>query len=272
MTSLAISLSVDSRGPCALYIITDSRITWGNTADRWDGGQKTFCSRRFPDIFGYCGDAYFPPMMLSQIIEQLDSGLLCRDSANPKQRHQSVLSAMDQAIKRISGNPPSVDFSIFHGARAGSGMQSAFVLWETRYLQKNGQWIDNPRDIVQTHSHLAQIDGSGAQSITRENDKWQATSAAQTSRSSVWSFFDSLRSKADKYRGGPPQMVGLWRVGSGRHFGLVWNGWPYVAGLRAFGNLSNAEFRWFDDSFEPCNADGKRMKPDKAHFRPTPPA
>jgi len=271
MTTLAVSLSVVARGPCALYLLTDSRITWGTSADRWDGGQKTFHSRRFPDIFGYCGDAYFPPMMLRQIVEQLDAGLLCGDDSVPEHRHMILLSAMKNAIDRISVNPPRIDFVIYHGARTGSGMQSKFSLWETRYLQNEAAWIDAQRDIALTHSYLAQVAGSGANSIKRENAKWQATSAAQTSRSSIWAFFGSLRSNSDKLSGGPPQMVGLWRIGSGRPFGVVWNGWPYVAGLRASGDLSNRDFRWFDESFEPCDATGKRLKPSKAHFRPAPP-
>lgn len=270
MTSLAVSLSVDARGPCALYLLTDSRITWGTRANRWDGGQKTFCSKRFPDIFGYCGDAYFPPMILRQIVEQLDAGLLCADTATPELRHQILLSAMKNAIERVRGDPPKIDFTVYHGARSETGMKSEFLLWETRHLHRSDDWIDASIDLEESHSYLAQVDGSGASSIRRESSKWQATPAAQTSRSSVWAFFDSLRSNSDKLSGGPPQMVGIWRINAGRQFGIVWNGLPYVAGLRAMGFLSNDEFLWFDESFEPCDAHGNRLKPHKAHARPNP--
>lgn len=270
MTSLAVSLSVDARGPCGLYMLTDSRITWGTPADRWDGGQKTFCSKRFPDLFGYCGDAYFPPMMLRQIVEQLDLGLLCADGATAEQRHEIFVPAMKNAINRVSGHPPKIDFAVYHGARCGSGMKAKFSLWETRHLHSTGDWVDTPRDIETAHSCLARVDGSGAASIERHSEKWQASSAAKTNRSSVWAFFDSLRSNSDKFSGGPPQMVGVWRIGAGRQFGLFWNGWPYVAGLRVVGDLSDTDFRWFDESFEPCDAAGNRLNPHKAHFRPNP--
>lgn len=268
MTSLAISLAVDSRGPCALYLLTDSRITWGRSADRWDAGQKTFCSKRFPDVFGYCGDAYFPPMIVRQITEQLDAGLLCGEGVDAQARHDAFLVAMKTAISRVGGRPPRLNFTIYHGARDRDKMDSQFLLWETQYLYESDRWIDVQKDLNQSHSYIVQVDGTGATSILAQNEKWQLTSAAQTSRSGIWAFFDSLRSNADKFSGGPPQIVGIWRISAGRPFGVVWNHWPHLAGLRATGDLSNPTVRWFDDSFEPCDAQGRRLKPDKAHLRP----
>lgn len=58
MTSLGVALAIDARGPSAMYIITDSRISWPN-GGHWDAGQKTFVSACSPDIFGFCGDAFF---------------------------------------------------------------------------------------------------------------------------------------------------------------------------------------------------------------------
>jgi hypothetical protein len=268
MTSLAISLSVDSRGPCALYIITDSRITWGNSADRWDAGQKTFSSKRFPDVFGYCGDAYFPPMILRQVTEQLDAGLLCADNADSRMRHDAFLTAMKTAISRVGGKPPRLNFTVYHGARDLCKMDSEFLLWETKYFYRDDRWTDNRKDLKQSHSYIVQVDGTGATSIELHNDRWQSTAAAQTSRSGVWAFFDSLRSKADKFSGGPPQIVGIWRINAGRPFGVVWNYWPHLAGLRATGDLSNPTVRWFDETFEPCDAQGNRLNQNKAHPRP----
>src|SRR5690242_15885211 len=83
MTSIAIALAIDARGPSALYIISDSRLTfYGNSEKRWDAAQKTFASLRTPDIFGFCGDAIFPPAVLRQILEQINYGLIFHDSMN----------------------------------------------------------------------------------------------------------------------------------------------------------------------------------------------
>jgi hypothetical protein len=100
MTSLAVALAVDSRGPTAIYLITDSRLTWNATASqRWDGGQKTFASARTPDIFGFCGDAFFPPMILRQFLDQVNSSLIFPDDMNADERH----SALTSMLKRSSG-------------------------------------------------------------------------------------------------------------------------------------------------------------------------
>jgi len=267
MTTLAVSLSVDSRGPCGLYILTDSRISWGPD-HRWDGGQKAFASRRFPDVFGYFGDAYFPPMMLRQVLEQLDSGLVCCDDVDAADRHTAILQALRLAMTRISGHPPTSDFTVFHGARTGSKMSSRFCLWESCYSAVTRQWTDVERNILQDSSYLILTDGTGSVYVNSSKEEWEGTAAAGTSRSTVWAFFDAIKSKLDRLTGAHPQIVGIWRIGTARNFGIHWNGVPYLAGLRVVGDMSSEQVRWFDGDFEPCDHLGKRLKPEKAHLKP----
>jgi hypothetical protein len=89
---------VDSRGPAGLYIITDSRITWGTSDHRWETGQKTLSSTRTPDVFGFCGDAYFAPAMLRQIVDQVNAGLLLVGNVGAVERHMVVRSALKSAL------------------------------------------------------------------------------------------------------------------------------------------------------------------------------
>lgn len=269
MTSLAVSLSVDSRGPCGLYFITDSRITWGSSDHRWDAGQKTFASRRFPDVFGYCGDAYFPPMMLRQVVDQLDAGLICLDNTPPERHRIAIARALEVAMQGVVGRPPMLPFTIYHGAREGDGMSASFRLWQMRYSPGNGSWSTAECPIDTDHSYLVTHDGSGSNVIRRRETDWKKTEAAGTSRSAVWAFCEALQSGQDPLSGGPPQLVGLWRTGAGKTFGFFWHGKPYLAGMQVQASASPEEIKWFNHLFERCDgATGKRLKSAQKHVKP----
>ena len=268
MTSLAIALSVDQRGPCALYIITDSRITWGDAANKWDSGKKTFASSRFPDVFGYCGDAFFPPMMLSQIIEQLDAGLLCGDDATADTRTEAISSALALSIDSVAGQTTMLPFAIYHGAREREGMQAVFRLWEKSYDTLLKKWEYKEQEIKDDCSYLVHLDGSGARTIARRETVWKKTDVAGTSRAAIWAVCESLQSRSDSFSGGSPQLVGLWRKGSGKHFGFFWQGKPYLGGLEVLGPRKTAALQWFNHLFERCDADtGRRIRSAKKHIK-----
>ncbi len=92
MTSLAAAVGVDSRGPASLYIITDSRITWTKPSERWDWGRKTFRSLSSPDIFGYCGDAYFVPIALGQILDLIALDVVRLSGLPADERHLIIFT------------------------------------------------------------------------------------------------------------------------------------------------------------------------------------
>ena len=261
MTSIAVELSIDQRGPCALYIVSDSRITWGGKETRWDSGKKVFASQFSPDIFGFCGDAYFPPLMLSQIISQIDSGIIFDRAAPSAERHAKIVKAIQVSL-RNSQDAPAESFTVFHGAREGEGMISRFRLWRTKY-EKNGRvWRNEELPIEVAHSYLVAIDGSGAAHVKRAI----LSNAHGTSRHAFQAFFEELKSGSDPLSGGAPQIVGMWRIGSGRHFGTIWNKKRYYCGseVRVGANFQNAF--WFNEKFE--RADGRtlnRLKGAKKH-------
>lgn len=269
MTSLAASLSVDERGPSALYIITDSRITWERSTIRWDAGQKTFASHASPDIFGFCGDAFFPPAIIRQVIEQLDAKLLCGDSLDASQRHERIAGVLRQAISQRIGAPMRA-FSIFHGAREGEFMKSRFRLWETMYSVAVDRWDDVERNLSEDRSYLVRIDGSGRNMIENKGREWLNTNAEGTSRAAIWSFCDALASGNDPHSGGAPQLVGIWRKGPARTFGFVWHGKRYLAGLEVPEGATWHCVDWFNELFERCDGQtGKLLEGAKSHQKPT---
>ena len=258
MTSLAAKLSVDSRGASALYILSDSRITFGSSnPNHWDAGQKTFCSHVSADIFGFCGDAFFPPYAIRQMIDMIDSGLLFSKNDAAEFRHNQSFSVFRSTIQ--NGDDLSIsDFSVIHGARDDELMPSKFRLWIVRFDSNSATWHENEINLDTSHSHLCHIDGSGQKVIQKYENVWEGTSDKRTSRAAFWSFCDALFSGDDNRSGGPPQLVGLWRNGVARQFGVIWHGRRYLAGAQVPDEARFHDVHWFNQRFERMN--GKQIK------------
>jgi hypothetical protein len=268
MTSLAITLSVDSRGPTAIYIMTDSRLTWERTSQCWDFAQKTFASSRTPDVFGFWGEALFPPMILRQILDQINCGLIFSDNMNAAQRHE-ILSDGLRSFLSQRGRAPVHSFSIFHGAREGEHMKSRFRLWETRYNADSSNWSDRERDLNTDHSYFAHVDGSGRDHVVKRSLEWIGTDAQGTSRSAIWSFCNALNEGKDVSSGGPPQLVGIWRKGPAQSFGFWWKGHPYLSGAEVPKNSEFGRVNWFNHRFERVDGrTGKRIVGAQKHRNP----
>src|SRR5689334_556270 len=106
MTLLASWVGVDSRKPASIYIMSDSRISWGK-AGKFDYGKKVFGCKNSPDIFGYCGDVLFPSIVLNQIVDLADLGLLFENNWTCEQKSQAVITKLIQSFnnypKEVSG-------------------------------------------------------------------------------------------------------------------------------------------------------------------------
>lgn len=84
MTLVVAWIGVDSRKVTSAYIATDSRITWPTApVTHYDNAKKTFSFKNTADIVGFCGDYLYPTMILSQINELADEGLLFSPEDSP---------------------------------------------------------------------------------------------------------------------------------------------------------------------------------------------
>lgn len=269
MTSLAAALAVNSRGPTGIYIITDSRLTWdAAAAQRGDAAQKTFSSSRTPDIFGFCGDAFFPPMMLRQFLDQINCGLLFADAMSAADRHMVLISMLKQSFAQRTRAPVRA-FSIFHGARDGEFMKSRFRLWETRYRVDSKNWSDQEWGVNTEHSYFVHIDGTGKDYVMKRGLDWLDTDAEGTSRAAIWSFCNALHEGKDACSGGPPQLVGIWRKGLAQTFGFWWRGRPYLSGAQVSEGADFGRVNWFNHRFERCDGrTGKKLDDAQKHLTP----
>lgn len=227
----------------SLYIAADSRISW-NGISRYDGHQKVFASVKHPEIFGFCGDVTFCNMAISQLITKVDSGILF-DSDEPD-KHNIVATEMQQMLEKY----PNV-----------SGIDNSEVIYGTRITNQFHFFLFNFRNrevsvsvwpITEEKGREIYFGGSGKDSF---NANWiqvdhEKDENHMTTRNVYHCFAKTISQCADPQVGGVPQLVGLYRVGAGRQFGIVRDGSYYFGGqpCRDLTNLNNVE--WRNDNFE----------------------
>jgi hypothetical protein len=122
MTTLLVWVSYSTTGersdlPRAMYMASDSRITWGSEFRRWDAGRKIFAPVKEPHLFGYCGDVVFPSLVLGQLVSAIDQGILFHPETSGDERNASVLASLKTSHQRRQ-NVEERDFEIVHVYRS----------------------------------------------------------------------------------------------------------------------------------------------------------
>lgn len=248
MTTLISWISVDSRRPSAIYVVTDSRITWGSQVRRWDSGRKVFAAPT-PDVFGYCGDVLFPSLVLGQIVDLVTRGILWTGDTDPNDRHAVLVEYLRTAFQRRQ-NAPNQAFTVVHAARQGSGLGGDFLAWRTDYVPGPRGWTDVRVDTARhDNSHLVLTLGSGSEPLNQEIEKWRVTPQGGTARSLFSAFCDALETGADPLTGGVPQIVSIDRKSPGKVLGFVADGQRYVHGLPIAYSPALESLEWVDRLF-----------------------
>jgi hypothetical protein len=243
MTSIAAWAAVDSRGVCSVYIASDSRISW-TTGESWDQGRKVFASTASPHIFGYWGDVLFPALAIPTILNRIDH--------SPPSTAGGRTVDLEQAFRILWQDFPVSqrrDLGIIHAHRVGDGMSSQFMIDVLAYDAQRKAWTSSEVPMPERSSFL-RIEGSGARAVREASVLWQATSSAGTSRAVFSAFCDAIATGGDPRTGGAPQLVGLYRQGSGRRFGMIYHGQRYVDGSRLAGTEVPVNLEWRNELFE----------------------
>ena len=269
MTLLVSWIGVDTHGPASIYIASDSRVSWTALA-HYDHGRKVFACRHSADIFGYCGDVLFPSMVLAQIVEMADAGLLFAEDASPGIRSKAVTQKL---IYQFASYPHDVagitvdSLEVIHAARdkMKEGFECSLLTW-TRAKSWSRSAVTLP-----SHSDVLFARGSGAPDFRRRYATYKEGPNARTSRSVFHCFCDSLQNSSNAGVGGAPQLAGLIRKpgSSGMHFGIIASGRRYLLGSRV-DELSNFDrMEWRNELFEVCDGQTCRRKVD-AQRQPNP--
>lgn len=272
---------MDANGQTSLYFATDSRLSWENTNFAWDCGRKVFGCRNQPDIFAFTGYGLFSVTVISRLCSLIDEGLVS-DSIRSSltTRCQWVMDSIKYAFNR---HPSEIidKFTIFYGTRIGVGTapnSSIRKSAENRedYDEYRGSWFggcsvtwdgvelkNNQLEFPQEFSKYLAVDGSGGKYVEVHLEKANSESQCNTSRIIFRKFCDALREKKDKYSGGPPQIVGLYRDKAAQNFGVVIDGKPFYLGVSEV--FSDSGLQWRNENFERVNSRGDLIEGAKRH-------
>lgn len=269
MTSLIAWIAVDQRAPSALYMASDSQISWGSRNSRWDAGRKLFSCKKHPDIFGYAGDVVFPSLVLGQIAEAADAGLLFQPETSNDERHAIISTAIKSSHRRHT-NARISSFEILHGARSLSGSRANFRLWCVSFNAKNQRWSDREIDVPHDKSALLAAHGSGATFVKYHATEWEKSDQGGTSRAIFSAFCDSIKGASDPYSGGAPQLIGMYHTRMPQVFGVAVEGQRYFQGFPLPASLAPNSIEWRDELFQRIDPEVLRVVSGaQRHIRPT---
>jgi len=258
MTTLASWVTYSKTGekpelPRAIYIVSDSRITWGSESVRWDAGRKVFNSQKKPHVFGYCGAVVFPSLVLGQIITAIDNEILFESEQTPDEKHERIFRAIRTSHKK-SHNNPTMDFTIVHACRSHSWPHTEFLFWQISYKAKTNEWLSNKVDLPHETGIIVSL-GSGAPSAENHGRNWQNSNVGGTSRSFFSAFCDSISSGDDKLSGGTPQLGALYTKLPAKSIGIIKDDCYFLHGMEIQPNPMLSNISWKDELFrdvDPC--------------------
>lgn len=259
MTLLVSWIGADTHGTASAYIAADSRISWGNAAN-FDYGRKVFALQHSPDILGYCGDVLFPTMVLSQVSEMADRGLLFPPKPSCKERYELIKETIVHQFHKypmmVKGIVADV-FQIIHISRDMDDnlkFECRLIEW-SRSKGWSGKEIAMP-----SHSDILFVLGSGAKEFNNNLNRYNEAPDRGTSRSVFHCFCDTLFNVKDIGCGGAPQLVGIYRKPNSTAitFGIIKDKVRYFLGSQIDNNVNFSCIEWRNDFFEIC--DGRTMK------------
>lgn len=256
---LASWIGIDTHGIGSAYIVTDSRFSWCTTKTNhvYDFGKKVFASKIYPEIFGYVGDVLFPSVVLSQLVDIIDSDILFNKEIDCSQKSKIVSDFLSEKINVYPKDYLGSEISIIHITRDTlvHGYPNFYAFQYS--LKEEGKWQVDVIEMPKV-SGLLTVLGSGGKEFSDNYKDFQKGNNSDTSRNVFHCFSYTLSHITCRYCGGAPQLVGLYRKpnSSGKHFGIIYNGQRYFLGsLIQTAQYENIE--WRNELFE--LVDGKTM-------------
>ncbi len=248
MTTLQSWISYSDTGqrrhlPRAVYLASDSRITWGTTDRRWEAGRKVFAANVEPHLFGYSGDVVLPSLVIGQIVSAIDARVLFGPAASAEERHAAVLRAVERGVA-AAVLTPTLDFVIHHLHRERAWPQTRFRAWTIAYSSSQRTCKSWEVGMPRTTTVIGSF-GTGQKAVQAHYEYWQETEAKGRSRAIHASFCDSVRSPDDPFSGGPPQLAALYVKGPAVQIGVFVEGRAFLNGLEVDlgSNLEGTEWR-----------------------------
>lgn len=247
MTTLLSWISYSDTGeqshlPRAVYLVSDSRITWGRADRRWENGRKVFAPLTEPHLFGYNGDVVLPALILGQLTSAMDARVLFDAGATAADRHQTVFGVIRRAVA-CAIETPTQNFAIHHLLRESDWPSTTFRAWDISFDART-RTCESTELSIPTTTNLVASFGSGSGTAKSQLDRWNASDAAGRSRAVLSSFCDAIRSGQDPLSGGPPQLAALYTSGSPVQIGMCIGERRYLNGLEVDPRENLASIEW----------------------------
>jgi hypothetical protein len=128
MTTLIAWSAIDQNATTAVYVASDSRLTWG-THGLWDAGRKIFASEKFPEILGYTGDALFCSQVLGQLISFIDTCSPMVALRTHNEKFEKVRALLERAFSKYPQTFCLPKFSILYLTRVGKVWGACTFEW-----------------------------------------------------------------------------------------------------------------------------------------------
>lgn len=272
MTTLIAWAAIDDRNTSAVYMASDSRISWGAN-EFWDSGRKVFASDKHPEILGYTGDALFCTQVLGQVIAFIDSCSPLSDLLTIDEKFNYVADLIERAFSSYPTKLCLPNFSILYLTRLGKTWGACTYAWTLR-----GGWAERKiHTIPMTWSDvyaagtfpamyasavLFASDGSGGADFrTFYNESTWLAKLPIYSRGIFGAFTDFIDEGKDSRTGGKPQLAGLYRDHAAQKIGYVEDGVRFLYGIAVSPHDYQGELRWVNRTFENCAALSGLRKP-----------
>lgn len=269
MTLVVAWLAVDPHGTSSAYITSDSRISWGD-GNYFDYARKVFAFNNSPDILGYCGEVLFPSIVLSQITEMADCGLLFKDNYSCQEKFEVIKETL---IKALSNYPNKIEHI------TGEKLQLVYVSRESmdnkkffcQLIEWNrlSGWSNKEIELPKSSGILLAI-GSGSNEFNENYRKnYKKGDNEGTSRNVFHCFCDTLFNIKDTSCGGAPQLVGIYRKPKSNavKFGIIKDKKKYLFGAEVDNLINSDNIEWRNDLFEECSGE-TLLKLDHAQYQP----
>ena len=236
----------------SVYFASDSRYTW-TTGKINDFGQKVFGCINSPEIFALCGDVCFPKMIIQKSIRLIDDNRFFEETETADSKAQKLDTLMREELAAYDKERIVQDFHVFFGTRT----KEEFHMFKYDYGKANHQLSMSEVPLPTAYSNIVLCEGTGKDDFWNH---WQYYNEKninhRTSRAVYQCMYETLSMTEERTVGRIPQLVGLYRKGNGRFFGIVNDGKRYYFGTNGIREISDKEIsdllqvEWRNHCFE----------------------
>lgn len=180
---------------------------------------------------------------------QIDNGLLLSEYDTSDIKNRKIFDYIKSSFRGYPKSSLAGTFTILHGTRA----ENEFKPYKISSNKKG--------DLTEENIELPYIStkvfsaGSGKEEFDTNWIHWDTMrhNNYRTSRAVYHCLEKTLKEIKDPSTGGLPQIIGLFRIGSSRLFGVVENGKKFIYGKQVSETATVQSIEWRNENFERVN-------------------